>query len=365
MASYDTQNVIASKTGTGWTVDVTACQLDADIQLKDFIVFFTFSPAPPLQQDNSLFTKLTPTSLQYTGPAIATATVEVRRKTPIGPYRPVNYLSSISSNDYNQEIERISRRAAEYEVSGVGSTGGFDSEVLDVAYGITWNGDTLNAPSRNAVYDKIESVIANYIAADTVLQGNINTLTTNLGATNTALTALNTRVTNVETVNTSQGNDITAILAKLGVGAFVWTGASAAIGTNSLIIGGSQSNVITTLSGVSASTNTITTIANAGDYIIDYYVDLTFNGTAAERASQLEINLMESTGGAYSTIHSVGITYTGGATAETARFLNAKLQGRLARNVAAGNTYRLSVSSNATGASNYTINSARVTVTRH
>lgn len=33
-------------------------------------------------------------------------------------------------------------------------------EVSDVVYGAGWNGDLTHAPSKNAVYDKIESVIA-------------------------------------------------------------------------------------------------------------------------------------------------------------------------------------------------------------
>lgn len=279
MATYDTQNVITTKSGTGWTVDVTACQLDSDIQLKDFIVFFTTGVNPPVPQNNANFTKLTPTSLQYTGTSIASSTVEVRRKTPLAPYRPVNYLSSISSNDYNQEIERISRRAAEYEVSGVGSTGGFDAAVLDTAYGVAWNGDSLNAPSRNAVYDKIEAVIAAYGAADTTLQGNINTLTTNLGTTNSNLTALTTRVTNVETVNTTQTSDISAAnanIATLAAGVFKIRGAHYVIQGAAIPSGGAYQNPAGTPAGVVTngtgyvvnSSNGIITVPEAGDYLV-------------------------------------------------------------------------------------------------
>jgi hypothetical protein len=35
-----------------------------------------------------------------------------------------------------------------------------DAKVSDTAYGAGWNGDTTVAPSKNAVYDKVEAVIA-------------------------------------------------------------------------------------------------------------------------------------------------------------------------------------------------------------
>jgi len=37
--------------------------------------------------------------------------------------------------------------------------GGGGGSVSDTAYGVGWNGDTTTAPSRNAVYDKIQPIV--------------------------------------------------------------------------------------------------------------------------------------------------------------------------------------------------------------
>lgn len=42
-----------------------------------------------------------------------------------------------------------------------GGGGGGGASVSDTAYASGWNGDTANAPSKNAVYDKIESLANN------------------------------------------------------------------------------------------------------------------------------------------------------------------------------------------------------------
>lgn len=51
--------------------------------------------------------------------------------------------------------ESVTRIVNELLIGGGGGGGGGGS-VSDAAYSGSWNGDTTNAPSKNAVYDKIE-----------------------------------------------------------------------------------------------------------------------------------------------------------------------------------------------------------------
>ena len=167
--SWNTAAATDTKSGTGWTIDVTACNLSTDLTEKDFVVLFD-----DVSQSVADFTKTTSTTLTYTGSSIPSTSVEVRRSTPEDPYRLINYRDQFSSDDWNRELERISRRQVEINTFGVNSVGDLDGTVRDDAYSGSWNSDIANAATRNALYDKFEAMEDAYQADDTALQANID-----------------------------------------------------------------------------------------------------------------------------------------------------------------------------------------------
>jgi hypothetical protein len=104
-----TQSVFATLSGTTWTLNVAAANLVPDTSIKDFEVYFN-----SVLQSNVSFTKLTATSIQYNGAAM-NALVEVRRYTDALPFHLVTYRSPILSGDYNNNLEKISRKLEEIE----------------------------------------------------------------------------------------------------------------------------------------------------------------------------------------------------------------------------------------------------------
>lgn len=163
-----TAAIIQSRSGTGWTLDTTLANLDADILLKDFVVLFG-----TVVQSNTLFTKVSAVSVRYDGTSIGTTTVQLRRRTPIDPIKEVLYGERFSSTDWNREINRTSRRAAEYESFGIGSIGDVTGVPNNTVYGVSWATDTIFAPTRQAVYNKIEAAVADYIARDATITASI------------------------------------------------------------------------------------------------------------------------------------------------------------------------------------------------
>lgn len=159
-----TAAIIQSRAGTNWTLDTTLANLDPDTFLKDFVVLFG-----SVVQSNTLFTKVSPVAVLYIGAPITTTTVQLRRRTPIDPIKEVLYGERFSSADWNREINRTSRRAAEYEVFGIGSIGDVTGTPNNAAYSSAWGTDTIFAPTRSALFTKIENVISNYQAADTAI----------------------------------------------------------------------------------------------------------------------------------------------------------------------------------------------------
>lgn len=162
--------IIQSRTGTGWTIDTTLANLDADTTLKDFVVLFGSTVQP-----NSVFTKLSSVSVRYDGASLSgTAVVQLRRRTPIEPAKEVLYGERMSSSDWNREINRVSRRAAEYESFGIGSIGDVTGVPNNGVYGVTWSTDTIFAPTRQSVYNKIEALVVDYTARDAVITSTIS-----------------------------------------------------------------------------------------------------------------------------------------------------------------------------------------------
>lgn len=162
-----TANTIVSRTGTGWTVDVSANNLDLSTALKDFIVLHAGTVASVGD-----YTKTTSTILTYNGSALGASTlVEVRRSTPVAQYQTLTgFPARLSSALWNKEIDRITRRAEEYALNGVG-TNAVTTVALpkDDAFGVIWDSDIIYPPTRNAVYDYMVGLAPK---ADPVFTGN-------------------------------------------------------------------------------------------------------------------------------------------------------------------------------------------------
>lgn len=154
MPNVSTANTVAVRTGTNWTINVTATNLDTDLSVKDFIVLHNNALV-----DNVNYTKTSATILTYTGAALPTDTqVEIRRKTPVEPVQEITFATRFSSALWNKELERTSRWKAETEVNGSGLSGIGIPTPSNEAYGINWAADSFLPPTRQAVYDKIQTM---------------------------------------------------------------------------------------------------------------------------------------------------------------------------------------------------------------
>lgn len=159
MVDNSTAPVTVLVTGTGWSVNVTACNLDTSTGNKDFEV-----TTGTTIYSNALFIKTSATSLTYTGAALpASTSITVKRVTPITRIAElIGYGSKISTVSYEAELNRLQKICAEFidrivNLEAGGGIGG--SPVNDGVYSAAWDGDTSGAPSRNAVYDKIEAFV--------------------------------------------------------------------------------------------------------------------------------------------------------------------------------------------------------------
>ncbi|QKE60842.1 hypothetical protein [Arthronema virus TR020] len=148
-----TTNVLVNRTGTNWTVDVTPCALDPDVNIKDFVVLIAGSVVP-----TNSFNKTTSTTLTYVGASLPSNTqVEIRRKTPNLAKALALLGSRVRSSDWNSEFDRVYRHFEEYDLNGAGSP---TQTALpkDDAFGIIWDGDTVYPPTRNSLYDFLTTV---------------------------------------------------------------------------------------------------------------------------------------------------------------------------------------------------------------
>lgn len=147
-----TANVVVTRTGTGWTVDVTACNLLENLSVKDFVVL-----EDGVLASNNDYTKTSDVLLTYVGAGVGTDTsIEVRRETPPDVVKVVTFGDRFSSNDRNTEIAYVNRWRFEANLNGKGP-GTLISGVtpLDDPFGVAWDGDTIRPATRNALYDEI------------------------------------------------------------------------------------------------------------------------------------------------------------------------------------------------------------------
>lgn len=173
-----TTNVVATKVGTGWTIDVTSANLLPDLNIKDFTVLIGGAQVSVID-----FTKTTATVLTYTGISIASSTVEVRRKTPNAVVQTVTYKSQFSSALWNAELDRSLRWKEEADLNGVGPGSLVSIQTPDNgSYPTGWASDTVRPPTRQAAFNIISTLLPAATAATVyapkispVLEGNPRT----------------------------------------------------------------------------------------------------------------------------------------------------------------------------------------------
>lgn len=103
-----TEVVTATRSGTGWTIDVTNANLSTDLTVKDFIIEFDSTVQP-----NSNFTKSSSTLITYNGSAIGSTLVAVYRDTPVQRIQEVTYADRITSTLWENEFNRMHRILSE------------------------------------------------------------------------------------------------------------------------------------------------------------------------------------------------------------------------------------------------------------
>ena len=202
-----TANVVVTRSGTGWTVDVTNCNLLSDLSIKDFVMLIEGTAEP-----NANITKTSQTVLTYNGSSISSSTVEVRRLTPENRFQDINFTDTFSSTVFNEEIDRLIRKHYEYTLNGIGPGSVATIQTpLDDAYSASWNGDTLRPATRNALYDKFE--LQGDLADNEAITGTWTAPTAADATNNTQLATTafaHTRVTNALSGSPALGGNPTA-----------------------------------------------------------------------------------------------------------------------------------------------------------
>ncbi len=154
-----TSNVIAVFNGVvPFDVNVAANDLLTDLSVKDFTVSNVSLNA---LESNTLWTKVTPTLLRYSGgsPTLVSGnTIEIRRKTPNTVVAPVTYATRFSSDAYNQELDRIIRWREEADLNGVGAaSAGLAAIPNNDDYSLAWGNDSISPPTRQTLFKHFNS----------------------------------------------------------------------------------------------------------------------------------------------------------------------------------------------------------------
>ena len=141
--------------GTSFTVDVTALNLSPTLTYRDFQVVHNGVDV------SSLYTKLSSTSLQYNGVNVTLGTtINLRRRTPV-VQSETTFITTTTATQLTNGLTKLLLRTEELEgrlASSIPQQ--YTLPLSDAAYAPAWDNDVLNAPSKNAVYDKIFSVDA-------------------------------------------------------------------------------------------------------------------------------------------------------------------------------------------------------------
>ena len=102
-ADNTTATVTTTQTGSGWSVDVTALNLDPDLSIKDFRVVID-----NVIQNLADYTKTSVTTIQYSGAALPVDTVLIFfRFTDVDRVYCPDFGDRLQSSAYNEEFDKI------------------------------------------------------------------------------------------------------------------------------------------------------------------------------------------------------------------------------------------------------------------
>jgi hypothetical protein len=152
--------------GTSFVLDVSALELTANLSTLDFEVTHNGAIV------SNLYAKTSTTQLTYTGTSVVLGTKIIARRVTSVVQSETTFLSTTTAAALTNALEkerlrideldaRLSYTLAQVAAGGI-SIGSIP--VINVAYGVSWDNDTTNAPSRNAAYDIINKLAVNSVA---------------------------------------------------------------------------------------------------------------------------------------------------------------------------------------------------------
>lgn len=151
-----TAAVSVTRSGTSFTIDVTAANLNENLTQKDFVVL---DQTNEVILSNAGFTKTSQTVLTYSGADIGTnISLEVRRNTPVERFQTQQFANKFDSSTYNEETDRILGKIFEIVLFGVGDDTFFIPTPQNVAYAASWATDTVRSRTANVLYDEMEKM---------------------------------------------------------------------------------------------------------------------------------------------------------------------------------------------------------------
>lgn len=149
-----TAAVEVTRSGTSFTIDVTAANLSEDLNQKDFTILDLTNG---VVLSNTGFTKTSQTILSYSGSDIGTNIIlEVRRTTPISRFQTQQFGNKFDSVSYNEETDRILGKIFEMVLFGTGDNQFFIPSPKNEAYAASWAADTIHGRTANVIYDELE-----------------------------------------------------------------------------------------------------------------------------------------------------------------------------------------------------------------
>jgi len=255
------------RTGTGWTIDVTLCNLSASLAEKDF--------DPYTNGGINLLSNWTKTSqvlLTYTGVALAASTpISIVRRTPIVRVQELVYGSRLNTANYEGELNSLHKMMFDRSIQPPVL---LSPSLIDYLTYVraTWIANVLQAPTARAVVAAIDSAIASAAAPTSLAVSTFLTVGTTgafTGALSTASTfSVGSTSQFAGTVNITTGNLVVGAgnLSVTGTGTF-----SGAVGTGALTVTGTlgtsglatlNSATVTNTTTLNGSTNTLTTAPN-------------------------------------------------------------------------------------------------------
>lgn len=150
-----TAAVSVTRSGTSFTIDVSAANLSENLLVKDFLVL---DQTNEVTLSNTNFTKTSQTVLTYSGPDIGTdINLEVRRNTPVERFQIQQFGNKFDSAVYNEELDRVLGRIFEITIFGAGATEFFIPTPQNQAYGVAWATDQVRGRTANVLYDELET----------------------------------------------------------------------------------------------------------------------------------------------------------------------------------------------------------------